>query len=107
MDARAWFYSLRGLHSETPVSTRPSSGPKVGSTTVSDYWNGTKWCERLLAWDGEKYIAVETKYVHPPIPERSKDWEACVEGKEEWVTGRGATMQSAVIDLMSRIQEAK
>jgi hypothetical protein len=26
--------------------------PAIGQTTVTEYWNGTAWVERILVWDG-------------------------------------------------------
>jgi hypothetical protein len=46
-----------------------------------------------------------TKFVHPPIPDRSRDWSAHFEGREEWLIGRGQTEQSAIVDLYAQAAE--
>lgn len=41
----------------------------------------------------------------PPIPIRAFDWSAWVDGREEWKTGRGATEEAAIRDLLQQINE--
>lgn len=44
---------------------------------------------------------VETKYVFPPIPDRSMDWEAVFDDYEEGnLIGRGATESDAINNLV-------
>jgi len=47
-----------------------------------------------------------TTYVHPPIPIRTSDWCACVEGDEEdGPYGWGATEDEAIEDLKEKLAE--
>jgi hypothetical protein len=47
---------------------------------------------------------IRTTYVHPPIPIRTADWCACVEGQEEnGPYGWGATEADAIADLKERL----
>jgi hypothetical protein len=47
-----------------------------------------------------------TTYVHPPIPIRTSDWCACVEGDEEdGPYGWGATEGEAIEDLKEKLAE--
>lgn len=55
MNASAWFYSQPGFHGEFSTTTNTPPAPKVGDTTVTEYWDGEKWCERRLVWDGRRF----------------------------------------------------
>lgn len=49
-----------------------------------------------------------TEFVHPPIPTRSCDWSATLDGYEPGgPIGRGATEEAAVADLLEQIEEKK
>jgi hypothetical protein len=49
---------------------------------------------------------IRTGYYPPPIPIRNFDWSAWVDGREEWLTGRGPTEEAAIADLKEQIEEA-
>jgi hypothetical protein len=68
-----------------------------------------KWerlCDDCAAADAKSEL-IMTEYVHPPIPDRSMDWAACVDGQEEWITGRGATRAAAINDLVEQAEERR
>jgi hypothetical protein len=52
--------------------------------------------------DGRKIV---TRHVNPPIPDRSSDWSAHLEGEEEGSYGIGPTEEAAVADLLEKIEE--
>lgn len=57
-------------------------------------------------WGAE--MKVITSYVCPPIPDRSADWEACLdchEGDEDAPRGRGKTKLNALFDLFDQIED--
>lgn len=46
---------------------------------------------------------IKTTYVHPPIPIRWMDWQACRDGQEEFGPyGTGRTEQEAIQDLLDQ-----
>lgn len=46
------------------------------------------------------------EYIHPPIPSRSCDWLAWIDGQEEdGPKGCGATKQEALQDLVNEMEE--
>jgi hypothetical protein len=48
---------------------------------------------------------IRTTYVHPPIPIRTSDWCACIDGQEEdGPYGWGATEADAIADLKERLE---
>lgn len=49
---------------------------------------------------------IRTSFVHPPIPDRSYDWAAWIDGEEEGATGRGRTESDAVAELLGLIPQA-
>jgi hypothetical protein len=50
--------------------------------------------------------AIETEYVHPPIPDRSMDWSATLSGYEpDDPIGRGPTETAAVADLLCQLED--
>jgi hypothetical protein len=53
-------------------------------------------------------IVIKTEHAYPPIPIRSLDWCAWVDGTEDedMIQGWGPTEQTAVSDLMERLEEA-
>lgn len=62
MNARIWMDSLSTAGREPAkrdMERDRDMGPRVGDTTVQEYWDGAKWCERLLTWDGEKFTEVK------------------------------------------------
>jgi hypothetical protein len=53
-------------------------------------------------------MQVITSYVCPPIPDRSADWEACLDchdGDEDAPRGRGETKLAALFDLFDQIED--
>lgn len=50
-------------------------------------------------------MPILTSFDNPPIPERSCDWSAWIEGSEEWLTGRGPTREAAIADLLEQIDQ--
>ena len=44
-----------------------------------------------------------TSFDYPPIPDRSSDWSAWIDGQEELGTGRGRTEAEAIEDLRERL----
>lgn len=46
-----------------------------------------------------------TKHDPPPIPDRSLDWSAWVDGQDEDVTGWGATESEAIAELEAKLAE--
>lgn len=62
MTARSWFHCQPGFHSHAqPVRDDRSRemGPRIGDTTVTEYWDGQRWQERLQRWNGERFVIVE------------------------------------------------
>ena len=53
-------------------------------------------------------MVIKTSCIYPPIPIRSYDWMAWVDGREEdtWLQGYGATEAQAIAELRERIEEA-
>lgn len=50
---------------------------------------------------------IKTTYVNPPVPSRSFDWVAFIDGREEdGPHGWGKTEQEAIADLKDIIEEA-
>ena len=48
---------------------------------------------------------IRTTYVHPPIPIRTSDWCACIDGQEEdGPYGWGATEAEAIADLKEKLE---
>jgi hypothetical protein len=47
---------------------------------------------------------IRTENVCPPIPLRNFDWAAWIDGDEELGTGRGATKQEAINDLLDILE---
>jgi hypothetical protein len=47
-------------------------------------------------------MKIVTEHIFPPIPLRTHDWMAYVEGDEEGLTGRGPTEAEALRDLASQ-----
>jgi hypothetical protein len=49
---------------------------------------------------------IVTEFVYPPIPDRSNDWSATLDGYEPGdPIGRGRTEQDAIDDLRAQIDE--
>ena len=49
---------------------------------------------------------IRTTYVHPPIPIRTSDWCACIDGQEEdGPYGWGATEADAIADLKEKLED--
>ena len=53
-------------------------------------------------------MQIKTSHIYPPIPIRSYDWMAYVDGHEEdtWLQGYGATEAQAIAELQERIEES-
>jgi hypothetical protein len=49
---------------------------------------------------------VKTNFDYPPIPIRSMDWSAWLDGREEWHIGRGATESAAIADLREQLTDS-
>lgn len=51
-------------------------------------------------------LRIRTSFVCPPIPDRSFDWEAWIDGEEESnIIGRGITESGAVAELLQTLEE--
>ena len=51
---------------------------------------------------------IVTQYVYPPIPIRTHDWCACIEGHEEdGPYGWGATEAEAIADLRDKLEDGE
>jgi hypothetical protein len=49
---------------------------------------------------------IRTSHIYPPIPLRSFDWQACLDGYEPGdPLGHGATEKEAIKDLQAQIEE--
>ncbi len=48
---------------------------------------------------------VITQHVFPPVPDRSHDWMAYVDGEDDGFTGWGPNEADAIADLKSQIEE--
>jgi hypothetical protein len=59
----------------------------------------------VIELDGRE-LQIMTAFEHPPIPVRDFDWSAWIDGREEWLTGRGRTEAAAIADLREQIEEA-
>lgn len=43
---------------EPAAAAAPASSPRVGSVAVVDRWNGSRFVEMRLVWDGAQYVEV-------------------------------------------------
>ena len=51
-------------------------------------------------------IKIVARYVFPPIPVRSYDWSAYIDGDEEdGPHGEGATEEEAIADLKAQLED--
>jgi hypothetical protein len=51
-------------------------------------------------------LKIRTEHVNPPIPIRTKDWSAWIDGREEdGPFGYGRTEQEAIADLQELLEE--
>ena len=51
-------------------------------------------------------IVIHTDYICPPIPLRSHDWQATLDGYEPGdPIGRGLTEHDAIVDLIEQIED--
>ena len=49
-----------------------------------------------------------TTHVYPPIPIRNFDWNACVDGDEEYgPSGWGRTEAEAIADLLAQLEDGE
>jgi hypothetical protein len=56
-----------------------------------------------MTWDG---VPIKTSFLFPPIPIRSFDWSACLDGREEnGPYGFGVSREIAVADLLQQLFE--
>ena len=46
---------------------------------------------------------IKTEFVHPPIPVRSKDWVAYLDGREDGPQGWGQNEGEAIANLMEEL----
>jgi hypothetical protein len=59
------------------------------------------------ALKGGGMTRIVTTYVNPPIPIRTSDWCACIDGQEEdGPYGWGATEADAIADLKEKLEDA-
>ncbi len=54
----------------------------------------------------EVYGRVMTAFSYLPIPVRTEDWSAWIDGQEEGKTGRGPTEAAAIADLLEQLDQA-
>jgi hypothetical protein len=48
---------------------------------------------------------IRTEFVYPPIPDRSNDWSAVIDGDEEFGPyGRGETKEAAINNLLDQLE---
>jgi len=86
--------------------------PKL-SSDLSGLWNILDGAipsamERAESLTADAEPAIRTTYVHPPIPIRTSDWCACVEGQEEdGPYGWGTTEAEAIADLKEKLEDAE
>jgi hypothetical protein len=53
-----------------------------------------------------EFLCICVEFAFPPIPVRSFDWAAWIDGTEErGPIGRGATREAAVDDLLEQLEE--
>lgn len=51
-------------------------------------------------------MKIVTQYVYPPIPNRSTDWMACVDGNDgDGPQGWGRTEAEAIADLKQQLED--
>lgn len=43
----------------TLEAAAPKPTTKVGDTTVVEHWDGHRWVEKKLVWDGQAFVEVE------------------------------------------------
>ena len=84
--------------SEQPQGIRP--GPNAPIRVESD--------PKCPLCGGEGVLAVKTSFDPPPIPVRTSDWSAWVEGTEDenMAIGYGGDVGAAVENLMCQLEEA-
>jgi hypothetical protein len=53
-------------------------------------------------------MVIKTNHEYPPIPVRNMDWCAWVDGTEDedMIQGWGPTEQTAIADLLDRLEES-
>lgn len=51
-------------------------------------------------------MVIKTNFDYPPIPTRSHDWSAWVDGREEWKVGHGQTELAAILNLHEQLVDA-
>ena len=84
--------------------------PKL-SSDLSDLWNIldasiASALERAESLTADAEPDIRTTYVHPPIPIRTSDWCACVDGyQESGPYGWGATEEDAIADLKEKLED--
>jgi DnaJ-class molecular chaperone len=76
---------------------------------VCDECAGHGWIDIGSRWNEKRKIchpcngvgarSIHVKFVFPPIPDRTSDWQATYEGDEEGPAGWGSTEELAVADL--------
>jgi hypothetical protein len=55
-----------------------------------------------MTWNGKEIL---TDFVYPPIPIRTMDWAAWIDGSEDlgMTVGRGASRDIAIADLIDQL----
>lgn len=82
--------------SDQPQGIRP--GPNAPTRLEAD--------PRCKSCNGEGDLRVNVSYDPPPIPVRGSDWNAVVDGREEYgPVGYGATKMAAVQNLLDQLED--
>lgn len=81
------------------------AGLKVGDTTVVERWDGSRWIEKKLTWNGHAFVDdILTDYL-----DYGKCWQAWLDGTEPTdqapAIGYGHTEQAAVQDLIEKLED--
>lgn len=81
---------------EQPQGTRPGPNAEIRLTAEPK----CQWC------GGSGLLAVTISHDPPPVPIYDADWNATVDGCEEYSpVGYGITGDAALLDLMNRLSE--
>lgn len=80
-----------------------SHAPTAISADATGLWYSEECVDQMLEdfrRDNPPESRIRTSYVFPPIPDRSHDWQAWIDGDEEsGPYGHGRTEQEAIEDL--------
>lgn len=96
---------IRNIRLELEQELAVLDGPKVGDTTVVEHWNGSRWIEKKLIWNGQAYVDdIVTDY-----QEYGKCWQAWLDGTEDSdrsaTVGYGHTEKAAIEDLIEQLED--